>query len=94
MNWQSLLWVGVGVLLGYGFFLGQSARRRLRSSEDEAMEMYAASLRSLAQRMDQLAQITADRPAESEDEKTFMMGQAAAFGTVAQELAAMADKVA
>lgn len=93
MNWQSLIFFGVGVLVGYGLFLGQNARRKLRTSEDEAMGMVAASLSSLAQRMDQLSRMTADRPTESDEEKTFMMGQATAFETVARELEAMAEKV-
>ena len=93
MDWHSLIYMCIGVLLGYGFFLGQSAKRKLSASEDEAVRMYAASLRLFAERMSQSARISADALAESEEEKIFRMGMANAQELLASELIKMADKL-
>ncbi len=93
MDWGSLIYVGIGIAFGYAICLGRHAQRRIARIEHEAMSMHATMLRSFAERMSHSAQVTADSPAESEEEQMFRMGMAKGQELLAKELSAMADRI-
>ena len=96
MDWHALIYIAIGVLLGYGLFLGHSAQRSSRRAEDQAMRLYAASLRRLAARISQCAQMSAEhqkQEGESELKIEYRKGMTEGQKIVADELLNMANKV-
>lgn len=96
MNWDSLINIGIGFLIGYGLCLGRSAKRTLKSAEREARKMYVATIRSLAERSRHAAQVISEQSkavSESDLEMASRMAFARAQANMADELEKMARKV-